>query len=77
MVDNAWLTKEEKQEWLRSLHYAIIAAENGDEASEPVDLEFVPYLKRVNRIPWLVTTQHILQKYARNAVRYFKHMQNL
>lgn len=57
MFDDDWLTSEHKQQHLRSLNYAIAAAERGDEADEPVDLEFVPYLKRMNRIPWIVTNQ--------------------
>lgn len=57
MFDNDWLTPEHKQQHLRSLNYAIAAAERGDEADEPVDLEFVPYLKRMNQIPWIVTNQ--------------------
>lgn len=51
-----WLTKIEKQRHLRELNWAMLAAEAGDEDLS-VDAAFIPYLVRVNNIPWLCSTQ--------------------
>lgn len=57
MFNNKWLNPTLKQNRLRSLNYAIAAAERDDKSAEPVDLKFVPYLKRINRISWVATNQ--------------------
>ena len=46
-----WLTDEEKQRHLRNLNYAKF------DPDISIDKEFIPYLTRLNRIPWLVSIQ--------------------